>query len=1188
MPTDNRTRAALPKTQQDTPAPFDIRTVQDAQHAFAAFLDDRRELKSAASTFFKLGGQLVGRSASRAERDKLLREFYERIVRDPATGGERTRDEKARALRYTLVEMRERNFVAQASPAARRAHAEIDSFVPATDDLRASFTVPDGSSRAEHASFLSSTNSEARDLFERGATLYGETLVIPVEGSGTPDPSEQIRLGTLVHAAREFEPLVGDREAKLKAVEFVQLGREIAGSTADGDTRLVVFRAFYQDIKRDESGHFRARAEQAAQLESVLERMRELARAMRAEEWQRAPVEFVSLDDWERGLEERQRDAEKEAHGHLTYRLEETLELETEDESSARERDLVLERAADRSLAAGVSTGVAYERIRLDELPPRVPEGLTQDTEARLRYEVIPHLDRQLEAGARPADILRGLAAQAEADERRLHETEIAHILTTRAPEANQEHPLTRAEEAAALYTLRALRGFDSASDLALDQEFARRAFLPHERAAAIDTVGARLAQDYRGQVARLNAFAALASERERLLAEAEQFGRQQRATPEFQGLLEALRLQERDHNLSEQAALVRGNVASLAAPEKGRAGGDSTRSALTPKSAFTNYPELVGKSRAPSEYTTLREANGQANSGLRQQLTALLLNHEIEQALAENERRIEESAQYFRGLTGHDVGSAGEARAALSPELRWMRATLDLLAEERAELNIGRTRPTGEKQINPLYVGLAEHRNHRLAVENINEYRALASVADSIDTSVVTFTGLRGREITGASAARELELNFARDYVAYRRLDDTTRKLNEHRLFREYNARLGGALSASELLATIKEVRQDNYARAHHPARYHDEADATQRRGEQARRPLTEREMQQLFLGLAPAHFTDEMRALLLNYSGTARDKAERIRGLEDGKIEPSASLRLLFKEFARTRSESLGQFGRNIRAFLADYLNPPASSRYRFSVHDLYKLREKLSPAERDYFFKVVNDTRQSVVSGEHEKQLDSRQGRLSVLGERAESPGTNLVDRATLERQPFDELRAQLEERVSSYLVSVVKEGGAEALESDRESLIHAVQVARIIKETITEKGRSLEDFTLDDQRVAAVSGKLVGELPYALAASRNRDLGQDFSLEQPAGRESDRTIREQQASDRQLTVSASARGLDDEVVEQKVSLVVGRITDQGVSRSLGQAGLNGHHTKQNLTAPDITASRDHPAQKHIFVR
>ncbi len=1180
MPTDNRTRAASRNPSRDAQAPFEIRTVEDARAAFAAFLDDERELKAAAATFFKLGGQLAGSRAGRAERDRLLSEFYEQVVRDPANGGERTREGKAGELRRVLGEMRERNFASQASPAARRAHADIDGFVPATDDLRAAFTVPDGSSRAEHATLLGGTNSEARDLFERGAAVYGDTLVIPVEAGGAPDRADQIRLGTLAHAVREFEPLVGEADAKLKAAEFVQLGREIAGSTADGDTRLVVFRTFYQDIKRDEGGKFRTREEQAAQLEGVLGRMRELAAAMRAEEWQRGPAEIISFDDWERGLEERQRDAEIEAQGRLTYRLEEALELETDDERAAQDRERTLE-IVDRSLSAGANANVEYERVRLDELPPRVPEGLADEGAGRLRYEVIPHLDRQIEMGARPSDIMRGLSVQAEADSQRAREEEIARILTSRAPEANREHALTRAEEAVALYTLRALRSGGRPSDPELDAEFARRAFLPRERAAAIDTVGARLAQDYRGRNARLNAFASLESERERLLEEAARFRDEMRETPGFKNLLEALRGQERDNHLAERDALVSGNSARLSTLETEPSGNGSAHPGVTSQTGFSNYPELVGQSHATSGYVALREKNERANHDLRQQLTTLLINPDTERALAENARQIEESARHLRGLTGHDIENSREAREALAPGLRRMRSTLDLLAEERAGINVARTRPAGEKQLNPLYVALPEHPSHRLAVENINEYRTLTSVAESLDTSVLAFADARGREITGASEARELELNFARDYVAYRQLDDTTKKLNEHRLFREYSARLGGAHSTSELLATIKEVRQDNYARAQHPERYREEADAAQRRGEQQRRPLTEREMQQLFLELTPGHFTSEMREVLLNHSGTSRDKAERIKGLESGTLAPSASLRLLLAEFARTRSEDLTRFGRNIRSFLADYLNPPAPGRLRFSAYNLFKLREKLSPAERDYFYKVVDDARQSVTSGGPERQHDSRRVRVSS------DARAGHVTPTTHQRHPLDELRERLEERVADYLMSVVRERGLKSLESDHERPDHAEQVARIIKDTITGRGHELEDFSLDDERVAVVSGKLVSELPYALAASR--DFARELSPERPELGRTERAAREQSAAGQILAGPEFRRGLDDEIVEQKVSLVIGQITGQNLDHyESGRGGGNGHRGGPNLSAHDLASSRNNAAPKHTLIR
>ncbi len=1185
MPTDNGTRDASQNPERYTQAPLKIHTVEDARAAFAPFLDDEREMKTAAATFIKLGGQLAGSRAGRSERDILLSKLFDRIVRDPATGGERTRDGKAGELRRTLGEMRERNFAAQASPAARRAHADVDGFAPAADDLRASFTVADGSSRAEHASLLNATNVEARDLFERGATLYGDTLVIPLEANSAPEPADQIRLGTLAHAVREFGPLVGEAEAKLKAAEFVQLGREIAGSTADGDTRLVVFRTFYQDIKRDEGGNFRTREEQAAQLEGVLERMRELAAAMRAEEWRREPAEVVSFDEWERGLEERQRDAEIEAHGRLTYSLEETLELEAGGERDAQERDRTPEQLTDRSLAGGAPAGVEYERVRLDEQPPRMPEGLTGEEADRLRYEVIPHLDRQLETGARPADIMRGLAIQAEADGRRARDEEITRVLTSRAPEANREHAVTRAEEAVALYTLRALRSGDRASDPALDEEFARRAFLPHERAAAIDTVGARLAQDYRGLSARLNAFASLESERTRLLGEASRFREQVRETPEFQSLLAGFRARGRDNEFAERDALARGNSALSPVSVGERPGSSPAGTPVTPRTALSNYPELVGQPRPTSEYAALRDENERADGDLRRQLATLLVNPDTERALEENARLIEESAQHFRGLSGRDIEHSWEAREALAPGLRWMRSTLDTLAEERAGINVARTRPVGERQLNPLYVALPEHPNRRLSVENANEYRTLTSAAGTLETDVLAFTSPRGREITGASESRESELNFARDYVAYRQLDDATRKLNGHRLFREYSARLSGASSVQELHATIKEIRQDNYARARHPEHYRDEADAAQRRGEQPRRPLTEREMQQLFLDLTPGHFTAEMREVLLNHSGTARDKAERVKGLESGTLAPSASLRLLLAEFARTRSEDLARFGRNIRSFLADYLNPPSPGRLRFSAYDLFKLREKLSPAERDYFYKVVDDTRRSVTSGGVEKQRDSRSARPHAPEARAGQPAHGPQH----QRHPLDELRERLEERVSDYLTSVVKERGVRSLESDRERPHHAEQVARIIKDTITGRGHELGDFRLDDERVAAVSGKLVGELPHALAASRGRDLSHGLSPELPALGRSERATRGPSAAGRVLAEPEFGRGLDDEIVEQKVSLVIGQITGQNLNRhDTGRASVGGHHGGPSLPVHDLASDRNNAGPKHTLIR
>lgn len=1195
MPTSKRTRA-LSTSEKNAPTLYEIRNERDARNAFSAFLHDERELKSAAATFVKLGSQIVGRTSSRSERYQLYQRLYDRIVQDSATREERTPDEKASELRQILDEMREQNLIIQSSPTANRAHFEIDIHQTPADDLQTTFIVPEGRTRAEHAELLNQTNQDARDLFERGATVYGETLVIPRLSTGAPDRNEQIRIGSLSHAVREFAPLIGEDEAKIKAAEFVELGSQIVGLTADGDTRLITFRAFYQEIKRDENGRFRTPDKQAAQIETVLERMRVLAAAMREQEWQREPYERLSLEDWERGFEARQRDAENERYGRLTYRLEETLDPDIEDERAAREQDEILSRAEERALTVGTSSFIEYERIRLDDLPPRLPEGLTEEDESRLRYEIIPGLDRQLESGMPASEIMRGLALQAEKQEHQARESEISRTLLERAPAANLEHAITREEEARALFTLRALGASVEASLLsqaeakdgkflsqiqfeniqtftqALDKEIAKRKFTDLERASVIDTIGARLAQDYREQLARLNALASLEAERERLQQEANKFRETQRTTTEFQQLLTFARSQEHEDKLTELETLIRSNNAVFNQPGIANS---------------TTYPELLGETREQSKYTSLRQANEQSQLDLRRQLEGLLLNPDIEQKLEQNATLVKESLDYFRSLTGHDIDNSSEARKALQPKLTLMRATLDRLASERSTIKIERTRPIGEKQTNPLYISLSTNSSHRLAVENMNEYRTLMRIAEKHGASIHSYAGLYSQEINGSLPSRDESLNFARDYVAYRLNDATTQMLNGNRMFREFYMRLANARTPTELREVIKEIRQENYARAKFPERFTDEISATQRQNERLRRPLKEREMQHLMLAPAPTHYTEEMRALLLEHSGSARDKAERIKGLERGTLAPSPSLILLLTEFDRTRSDNPAQYARNIKSFLADYLNPPSPNQYRFSLHNLYELRQKLSPAERDYFFKVVDGTKQAIISGEKVKQLELGQSPVIGRGGRSSAEENTFTSRTN--RNGFNGLREQLEERVAGYLISVVQTRGVQALEADHENLHHTTTISQIIEETFGEKGYKLEDFKLNQGRVTMVVGKLVGELPNALRIRHDRTLNQEFDLDHPAQSLPGQKSHEKSARDEPIIVPELDRTLDDQVVEQKVSHTLEMLTNhsphQG-STNFEKGKQHGNH--QSLIHNNGANGKEQSLRQHILVK
>src|SRR5918911_4221493 len=528
---------------RESPAPeTTIRTASDARRVLTPLLDDERGLTALAAEFFRLGSGIAGRAAGPDERAAVYNSYLDRIL-SRLTARDGTPQEKREAVSRTLEEMRAENLRRHSSFEAHRAHMDVESQRSELDDLRALYEPPDGRTRAEHASFLNGVSQEVRDAYERGATLYGNVLVIPRESAGKATGADQVRAGSYAHAVREFTPLVGEERAKEVATEFVELGRAIAGRTADGDTRLVVFQTFYSEIAFDTAtGKLRSREGQAAQLEPVLERMRVLADAMRAEEWKRDRAEFVEFGEWEQDGETRQRDAEHEATGRLTYRIESIPGLESEHDEL---EELARARAEDeREAFGGRVTSLEYERVRVDPMPPPLPAGLGEEDERRLRYEIIPSIDRRLEGGARPRDITSWLYGEQRSDEARARDEEVARTLSRRALGDNLEHPLTRGEELRALYVLQTLSSEAERSAVEVSakgtrfaregnwtateygehlakiaEEIARLQPNERERAEAIDTVGARLAQVYRAEQRRLKAFEAAEAKRDRLTA---------------------------------------------------------------------------------------------------------------------------------------------------------------------------------------------------------------------------------------------------------------------------------------------------------------------------------------------------------------------------------------------------------------------------------------------------------------------------------------------------------------------------------------------------------------------------------------------------------------------------------------------------------------------------------------------
>lgn len=1150
-----------------------IRTASDVRRMLAPLLDDERELTALAAEFFRLGSGIAGRAADPNERAAVSKSYLDRIL-SYLSNRDGTVQEKRETVSRTLEEMRAENLRRHSSFEAHRAHVDVESHRSELDDLRALYEPPDGRTRAEHASFLNGVSQEARDAYERGATLYGDVLVIPRESAGKATGADQVRAGSHAHAVREFTPLVGEEHAKEVATEFVELGRAIAGRTADGDTRLVVFQTFYNEIAFDAAtGKLRPREGQAAQLEPVLERMRVLADAMRAEEWKRDRAEFVEFGEWEQIGEARQRDAEHEATGRLTYRIESIPGLESEhDEIDELARD----RAEDeREAFGGRVSSVEYERVRVDRMPPALPAGLGEEDEHRLRYEIIPSIDRRLEGGARPRDITSWLYGEQCSDEARARDEEVARSLSRRAPGDNLEHPLTRAEELRALYVLQVLSSEAERSAVEasakgttfareanrtaaeygehfteIAEEIARLQPTERERAEAIEAVGARLAEVYRAEQRRLKAFEAAEAERVRLTAEARDHEASVRAGAEFQELLLGARAEERENFLAELEVLIRGNNTRF----------DHTYNE-DERGNISAYPELSGEAPALSTYARLRQEHEQERRRTRATLAEKLTSPDLERERDANLAELEKHQDHFRRVTGREITSAGEAREATGPRLERVRRVLLRMANERAQTKVKTTRAQ-QKFVTPVMVGLGANGSLLLPVESVNEYNTLVKFMRRLDLGLRVYDSPHGREITGEREERAALYDFARDYVRFRVQDEVTRLRNEKRLFREYGARLDRAQTLDELREAISEIRRENYARATRPEQLADgEHDAT-RRGEQARRPLTTNEMRRLFLLPAPEHYTAEMRELRLNRAETGRDRQQHIRDLERGTREPSPELASLLREFDRTRHDSPLRHSRNIRAFLGDYLNPPDPNRNRFSPENLYELGKRLRPAERDYLFKVIDSTK-----------------------------------RALEQREVFSRMRGQMEARVSAYLTGVVRAQGVESLE--RDGAHHTDNVSRLVNETLREHGYDLAAFNLNDDHVNRITGRLVEELPVAIRAlSRERErrrthehpLGDivrhDALL--PAQVMDNSTVfharmsngRDDQVS-RQQATTMNVRQPDDEFVEQKVNRIIGRLYKQAIvyPPTTTKFDANVQHKSTHTPDVDIRVQRLH---------
>jgi hypothetical protein len=216
------------------------------------------------------------------------------------------------------------------------------------------FDDPDYRSRPEQADWLGHESRDLRELYERGASVVGDVLIIPAEEHEITNSNEEPFITSLAYALNRIKN-------PQQAQEFHALARTIAGETADAKTLLEVFRYYYARSQQDEAGRHISpgkKDERDAAIGRTIEEMRPLAGEMAMLETRESlevALPTVSLDERHEGQD---------------------------GESSGR------------------AYNIAARKVSLSDDSLRFPAGLDLETKERLVGRTAPAIDKLLEGGS--------------------------------------------------------------------------------------------------------------------------------------------------------------------------------------------------------------------------------------------------------------------------------------------------------------------------------------------------------------------------------------------------------------------------------------------------------------------------------------------------------------------------------------------------------------------------------------------------------------------------------------------------------------------------------------------------------------------------------------------------------------------------------------------------------------------
>jgi uncharacterized protein YeaO (DUF488 family) len=274
------------------------------------------------------------------------------------------------------------------NPRTQRAINEILSFSE-NDRILEKINETDGRNRSEQASYLGQSSQFIRDIYERGANIVDGNLIVPQEKLTDSQP---LAMTTESYAVDRIEKVLHNEErAKELAPVVVEYGNKIAGITADGETKLKVFGWMYDSLEGKTDFGAREVGEKPSFAET-LEKIKGLAEEMRVLE-PLDKTEFVPLAEIEHSYSAEYLNENKGDNLNPAEIYEQAIAIEISEQTIELE-------------PSGKITTEGFERIELRADVPRIPEDYTNTEISKLINETLPEIDRQLENGITPKEIL--------------------------------------------------------------------------------------------------------------------------------------------------------------------------------------------------------------------------------------------------------------------------------------------------------------------------------------------------------------------------------------------------------------------------------------------------------------------------------------------------------------------------------------------------------------------------------------------------------------------------------------------------------------------------------------------------------------------------------------------------------------------------------------------------------------